>query len=422
MNIFNNFLKTYLIVGIISFVLMLLYDISLYELQSVIISQFRKTKRKLLYYPKFLIISIYIEDNILSFLHFIRLKWVGRYADNEDKIYKLLNYGINKVVIKITAVTIALLKYAFFILFISSLIYFKSELISINYILGINNLCHFLITFIDTHSTEIDHILTQFPSYFLLLTCIVTSYLISIKGRFRSAINQSNKDYLIKIIELHRELNQYITELIDIGSQNLSRALEICERKTYSVKDLITDYKFYKLSPYISEIKENKVIWGNASYHIHELPVGFNEIPAIDKLCTILTESKLNGTYYDLYSIGKVNKKAFYLIDLSHLDSQKLNEIMFTQSALENIINETNKNSPIYNDLQLGKPNENIDYYNQQIINEYNNYRKRIDNNIITGIELLINLVKYRDAINKTINFRKRTISNMINQLFNGNN
>lgn len=314
-------------------------------------------------------------------------------------------------------------KFALLTFVVSCLIYFKPSLNDFAIVDWSMQIWNFVSDIFQKKMPEINSFLRLLPGFAILITMAVAGYLASMKGQYKIAIKQANKDYLVELIKIHRQLRPEIKSLVVEGSINLSRALEIYHKNPYSsIKDSIVDYRISKLSPHIIEIEENRVIWdaenkSHSWFGKKELPMGFKEIPAINKIFDLIDKAKKEGKCEDLLSVSKLNAKNIEFYDLCYKNRESLNQIMFTKSGLNKMIEEANKNLWFYKKIQDGKPKENIEYYNKAILDEHKKFKKRIDMNIINGIELIIGLMKYLDGIEKTINFRKRKISDIISQL-----
>ena len=425
---FEKFIEIYFITGIFLFFIFAFYCWGLFKLQTKIWELFNwepfKLKERLLYHPTLLIWVIKTENFITRFLQFIRPKgkYIGSYSDERwQKLYFSLQGGAFKILPVFLFLKVALITFV-----VSCLIYFRPSLNDFAIVDWSMQICNFISDIFQKKIPELNSFLLLLPGLAILIAMAIAGYLASMKGQYTIAIKQANKDYLVDLIKIHRQLSREIENLVVEGSRNLSRALEIYHKNPYrSIKDSIVDYRISKLSPHIVDIEENRVIWTgeNKSYYWFgekELPIGFEEIPAINRTYDLIYKAKKDGKYEDLLSISKLNMKAIGFYDLCHKDRGSLNKIMFTKSGLIKMIEEANKNLWFYEKIQDEKPKGNIEYYHKAILDEHKKFKKRIDMNIIDGIELLIGLMKYVDEIEKTIGFRNRKLSDIIAQLSGG--
>jgi hypothetical protein len=428
------FIEQYLLSGIFLFFALLIYDLVIMGLENLVFMAYRNNKRKLIYMPGLLVKFYHLYDFLFRILHRIRLNWIkqGYSRDNysDYKLYYIINGGITTSIFKIFVYFYLLSRYAVINLVITYFIVYK-PVIDVKQSIGkiINHgssIYNNLITMYTINEKTINKITDILPSVLVLLSVFITSIYIFRKNQLKEAVNKSHEEYLMGIINTHRELKKLISKIIFKGSKNINRALEIIDNheKHYAIKDLIVRYRMENISRHISEINENEVKWDGISYKSYFLnkddiiPYGFSDIQEISIIINLLNDLKKNDKYFELLKLCQLNKSVYHINSIVGLSENDLNELLFTHKGIKNLIKEANENFYLYEELnsELYKK-EKTGVYGKEVLKEQSRFRKLIDDNIIKGIELLIELSKYEKSMIKILKQKPDNMGDLLKSI-----
>lgn len=424
----ETLIETYFIVGIAILFIFTLYDAGLHWIQGKIHSFCYDLKRKLLYNPTILIYIFKTESVVYRFIHLIRFNWVtvGSSDDHDEKLYKLIYGGTIKSLIYAIAKFLLFSRFALLTLGITLLWYFKMNIYDvIKYIMDVNELLKIQLYINSSITRSINDFLILLPSIIIIITILISAYFVSVKYKYHFAINQANKDRMVDLAKIHMELSRLVANMVYEGSKNLDRALEIVHKKPdkFAIKDMIVENRMINICPYIESIRKDKVEWGtrrNYSYRINDdiIPAGFHDIDSIDKIADILKKAKSEGYYYSLGRFRILNRKLINITNYKLCSQSWVKQLLFTEAGLKDMIEKANKNASILDDLKESRPiKDDMDYYSELLIREKEDFSKWLDDNIVSGIELLINLSKYVEATNKVFSTHSRKWTDIIGQI-----
>lgn len=427
----GKFIDCYFKIGIVIFVCLLMYDMGLFYLSGYFVKVFINLKRKALYYPRILICICKFEKSIHSIIYSIRLKWI-KYSnvmsdERELKLYEIIRGNIIKSIIIALFRFFILSKFAILTLMITSIFYFK---ISVKTFLSNSNLIivkEFYEKMYMVASVNLDKYFPILPSFIITLTIIVSAYYVSLKYKYHLAVKEVNKEYLVNLAKIHKELNKHIANLVYEGAKNLSRALEIIHNRPpkYAIKDMIIKDILCSISYYIDDVRDSEVKWSkkkNYCFNYEDdlkeiIPNGFNDIEAIDEIYNILKKSKIDSYYYELQNFSVLNRKILKFSQYRIYNKNSLNKILLTKTGIYGIIQNSRKNFE-FDDFRDKIPSDDdIDYFNELILKERDTLRLIIDNSIIEGIELLLDLEEYVNATNKIFSLNSKKWSDIIGQI-----
>ena len=423
------FIETYFIVGMTILFIFTLYDAGLHWIQGKIHSFCYDLKRKLLYNPTILVYTFKTERVVYRFIHLIRLNWVtvGGSDDRDEKLYKLIYSGTIRSLIYAIAKFLLFSRFSLITLGVTLLWYSKTNIYDvIEKISDINELSKIQLTINSSITKGVNDFLILLPSIIIIITILISAHFVSVKYKYHSAIKQANKDRMVNLAKVHMELSRLVANLVYEGAKNLNRALEIVHKKPhkFAIKDMIVENRMINICPDIESIRKDKVEWGtriNYRYHINDddiIPAGFHDIDSIDKVADILKKAKSEGYYYSLGRFGILNRKLFNITDYKLCSRSWVKQLLFTETGLKNMIEKANKNAPILDDLKEFRPdNDDMDYYSELIIKEKEKFSKWLDDTIVSGIELLINLSKYVEATDKAFSIHSKKWTDIIGQI-----
>ncbi|GAA0725243.1 hypothetical protein GCM10008905_20250 [Clostridium malenominatum] len=428
----QRFISCYFKIGAVMFIILLLYDLGLFYLNIFIYDLMYNLKRKSLYHPRILIYICKFEKIIDSIIYLIRLKWISSgYIINDKrelKFYKIIQENTIKSLLNVLIRFLIFSKFSVMTLIITIIVYFKISIKSLISYQNTNIIKEGYSKIYSVLSNNLNGFLTLLPSFIIVLTIIASVHFVSLKYKYHLAVRQVNKEYLVDLAKVHKELNKCLANLVYEGARNLGRALEVVYDKPqkYAIKDMIIKDTILSISYRIEDIVDDEVIWRkNRSYSNSNLkeviPNGFCDIDAIEEVVNILEKSKKDGYYYRLHSFSVLNRNVLKLSTYRLNNKDYLNKILLTQSGISEIIKISQEGIEFY-DLKNSIPNvDDIDYYNSLILKERNDLKIDIDNNIIAGIELLIDLARYVEATNKIFNLNSKKWSDIIGQILGSN-
>ena len=427
--IIEEFIQNYFIVGIKILFIFTLYDLGLHWIQGKIHRCCYDLKRKLLYSPCILVYTFKAERVVYRFIHLIRLNWVtvGSLDDRDEKLYKLIYGGTIRSLIYAIAKFLLFSRFSLITLGITILWYSETNIFDlIKSIANVNELLKIQLTINSSITKSVNDFLILLPSIIIIITILISVYFVSVKYKYHSAIKQANRDRMLSLAEIHMELSRLVANLVYEGSKNLNRALEIVHKKPdkFVIKDSIVENRMINICPYIKSIRKDKVEWGtktNPRYCINSddiIPAGFHDIDSIDKIADILNKAKSEGYYYSLGRFGVLNRNLVNITDYKLCSRSWVKQLLFTETGLKNMLQKANKKPFILDDLKESRPkNDDMDYYNELIIKEKEDFNKWLDDTIVSGLELLINLSKYVEATDKVFNVNSKKWTDIIGQI-----
>lgn len=408
-NIFE-FIKLYICDSIILIIPIIIICLLLLLLKNIVFNNYYNNRLRYLYEPVKLIKFYRRYKRLYNFFYICQHKLVGtKYSGEKNIIYEALlkesiTIGIMKLILaycvssKFAAINFIITVFRYFDLSLNN--FEINKLIFINYFEMYKNL-----------SSPINSVFKIIPNIILIISILYVGYYTSTKAKYRAAIKLANKENFKDIINIHRALYTEVAELIYHGAQNIDTALTSVydEPENYAIKDMIVDFKMRKVSSQIYDIEKNKITWrwdknGRYQDYLRDIPVGFEEIECLNNIKRILDKAVQDNKYKQLIKIAIFNHHGgnFSRITLDKID--KLDEIMFTKSGIEKII-ETKGNSYEYKKLKsISFTQENYKDYETEIIKERDKFMKLIDDYIMTGIETLIDLTYYVNFMDNLLN------------------
>ncbi|KHD13508.1 hypothetical protein [Clostridium butyricum] len=405
-----KFLELYVYDSIILIIIMSIISYILIVLRNKVFDIYYRKKFELIYKPQSLIKLYKRYKKLYNFFSICQNNLVGiKYYEEKNVVYQtLLDESQFIKIIKLILSYFISSKFAITNIIITLCVYLVlypndldiKQLIFINYFELYNNL-----------RSQVDWVLKIIPSVILVISIFYVGYYTSTKAKYRAAIKLANKENFKDIINIHRALYIEVANLIYYGSRNINRAVEMVydESRNYAIKDMIVDFRMKKISSQIYDIEKNKITWrwdeiGRYPGYLTDLPEGFEEIECLNNIKKILDKAVQDNKYKELIKIAIFHHHGgnFTKIMLNEID--KLDEIMFTKSGIEKII-ETKGNSYEYKKLKnISFTQENYKDYETEIIKESNKFSKLIDDYIVTGIETLVDLTYYVNFMDNLLN------------------
>lgn len=386
-----NYVKFYIITMICIVIVLTIWDILIrYIIEKVentgkeIKSKLVKRLRVLIYYCKF-------ERRLLLILKLCRSNLVSIHFDDRD--YTLYN------IIKSKDIAITILRFIIFspisILGIGiTIINIFSDNIKELFLIG--NLKNIVMSIINTVSAHInvDNIFSNYTKLTLIIiTILISIYFNGEKFRYKSAINQVNKDIMAKAAETQKDLNLYIQKIIMYGSKNIKKVLDSLEDELISNRILAHILKDINKEYLLIDVYEEYF------YEFDE----YEDIKEIELVFDILN----SNIFYDLIKFRRLDKRVNSLFSISYNGKDKLNEIMMTNTGMNNIIR-FYKNNLTFKTMNKEYSKCNKNEYIELLDKEQKNIEAAIIRRIIEGIDTLIELEIYTQAINKMYNYNER--------------
>lgn len=402
-----SFLELYVYNSFFLICLIIIFQLIIILLQNGIWELYFRNRKRFIYRPQVLIRFYKVYKKLYYFLSVLKVK--PRYYNEKNIIYKaLFNESLFTRIVKFIGSYFILSKFAIINMLITLFEYFGlsfNKLINLNYFELVNNLIN-----------QVNLNLKILPSIILGTSVIYIAYYLSIKSKFKAAINISNKERFKDIINIHRELYTEIYNLIYYGSENINRALEIVytNPKKYSIKDMIVDLRMSEISSNIYSVDENEIVWiwdksNGGLEQIKEFPLGFEEIECIQNIGKVLNQAVKDNKYDELVKIAMFNHDGFNFAKIKPDEIEDINKKLLTKSGIERIINIANDNCKYEKLKKINYTKENYKYYENEIIMERNRLVKIIDDYIIEGIELIVDLTQYVKLMDKLL-YKKQFI------------
>lgn len=406
LNIQSNIFSIYILTKLECLLLLLTIDIILlvfYELNN---KAYNLIKYKLLSKPYLLIYVYKLYLYIKYILNKIRPKFIHRSYKIDNKIYYHLyreNFliGIAKFFYSWINLKSITTYYAILVTFLYlDFPYVAIELFKLNEStkdLGINELAA-LASFV-----------------IVILIGVLSIYYNTVSGRIRRGIGRNNQKMLEQSIEYHRRLSSYLPTIIYKGTANLDYFI----RNKYNFKKIVLN----NISPCIDDVEDGEVLWKkNNKYN----PVNdyfrniLDEIKEIDKLEKLFNEINsaecLNFMRVIGYSeVGKSILNVFFLYSKDNFDSLRFKLIV--PNTIISLV-KINRDEDFFQDIKKDKPSsEKLKYYEDQILEEINNFEFFYNTYLIEAIEILVEMTEYTKAISRSMSLRSYKYSRLFSTL-----
>ncbi|MCG8542029.1 MAG: hypothetical protein MJA82_19130 [Clostridia bacterium] len=389
------FAKYYMIFKIEIIIILFFADLLLLGLWDLNFNWYYKIKFKLVERPSRLIRAYKLFNGIHNLISFIRPRYI-RNNTNEEK--GLIDYIYEDSFFKYIK---RIIIYFFSPKYISNLIalatttllYYDIELSSLisRYfqLLTKNNLLSFL---------------TVLPAIIIVLIVIIGWKYTSLKGRYIRGANRLNQKIIEETLDIHRRLVEPLITVIDKASKNIEYAL--------NCKDLLIESRLRKMSPFIRDIENDKVIW-DEKYIGYEYDYEFDDIEEIGEIANIIREAKEKNIYEEFFWIRHYSDVMIGIDNLKR-ESEKLEDnlrfYLFTTKTLRKILKE-DKEEVIYSEIQEGIPNEDKKgYFERKILKDIKEFKIKIDRIIIKSIEMLVDLGNYNKGIYSLLHFNSNRL------------
>lgn len=212
---------------------------------------------------------------------------------------------------------------------------------------------------------------------FVLIVFI--GYFISFRGNMRRSIAQANRKKMEDIIQMQRDLSEAIGEAINLMALNLQYVI--------NCQELVADLWIHSKFPHY--VDEKQRLWRDLNIERY----CFKDIPQLEIISQKFVELNSNGNWNTMRAFSSYKYEFLTLATKSgFLNSEKLNEIFFTNEGMKKLVNDAK--CPM------------IGYSKEEILKMRENYLDGIPGRIVDSLELLYIFCRYYDEMNTLLNFR----------------
>ncbi len=362
---------------------------------------FLKLKRKFIFRKRTLIMIIKFEIIFNKIIDKLRPYKITSFTGifPPSIIFKFLTRNIFINIIKIFKVFL-FSKFSFLVLLIFIILNFWTEIITLSK-QSIINIINQIIYILDKNYKDIN----------VLLIVILIFIVLNRKNKYKNIIARFNDDCFYNAIKTHKKLISIIASIFYAGCKNLSNINNIH-------LDSIVNYAFIKKFPdlgmYINKIIRDKKLY--YSYKIDRIDY-LDDIPEIDKLYTLIEDLEKRYELYlfssDLYNM---NKNIFNISHFIRFNTKNnLNSFLFTKTGIVKFVEEKNIHLLGY---EISKFDFEIDEeIEKEILKKMSDLKRDLEDMFIKGIELLVNMNYYLDAMHKVLLSDENKIQKIISNL-----
>lgn len=226
----------------------------------------------------------------------------------------------------------------------------------------------------------------------VLLLIVFIGYFISFRGNMRRSIAQANRKKMEDIIQKHRDLSEAIGDAIYLIASNL--------QYVNNCQELVADLWIHSKFPHY--VDEKQRFWRDQNIESY----CFKDIPELEIISQKFDELNSNGNWNAMRAFSSYKYEFLTLATRSNfLNSEKLNEIFFTNEGMKKIVNDAKCPMNEYSKEEIHKMREN--------------YLEGIPGRIVRSLELLYNFCRYYDEMNTLLNFKSDKVGRAL-RIFTG--
>lgn len=328
------------------------------------------------------ILGIRLNYGIDKLMFFLRLGWWRPGLSDRDEI---VWNSIRRPPIKNTILGIC-----FYIIKFPALISLFLVAISLNWI-ELSNVSNELKSFGSLEFDFWEYIKLLSPLTIFILIVFI-GYFISFRGNMRRIIAQANRKKMEDIIQKQRDLSEAIGDSIDLITSNLQYVI--------NCQELIADLWIHsKLSHHADERQR---LWIGLNIE----SFCFKDIPELEIISKKFDELNSNGNKNAMRAFISYKYEFLTLATRSSfLNSEKLNEIFFTNEGMKKLVD----------DIKCPR----IEYSKEEIYKMRENYLDVIPSRIVDSLKLLYKFCRYYDEMNALLNFRSDKVGRAL-RIFTG--
>ncbi|MGW8429214.1 hypothetical protein ACWGJQ_27865 [Peribacillus simplex] len=217
----------------------------------------------------------------------------------------------------------------------------------------------------------------------------------SSKGVTRRAIAQANKKKLEEVVQLFRKLEKPVLDIVVEGSKNIEYAL--------NCYDLI--YEFWTLKKFNTLPAEYEKLFIDFEIHFDDKDFLFEDIAALNDLIKIFEE--MNNSENEMFAFWFANYRfelrEFRSITWRVKELQYYEKLLFTKNGFDEMSN-------------VNQYPHKMKIDEETIRKELAFNRKKLDRNIIGGLQLIYAFYRYIETIHKILHMDSDKIGRGIRQ------
>ncbi|WP_368298264.1 hypothetical protein [Cytobacillus firmus] len=241
-----------------------------------------------------------------------------------------------------------------------------------------------------------DNVFPKLSALVVFILIIFLWYFVSSYGVRRRAIAQANKKKLEDVVQLFRELEKPVLDIVVKGSENLEYALNCYD----------SIYEFWTLKKFNTLPTEYQKLFTSLRIDDHDDDYLFSDITALNDLITILevmndSENRMFALWFANYRFELREFRSITSISVNKLEHYE--RLLFTKKGFDKM--------------------PNVKYYQhfmkideESIRKELASNRERLHMNIIEGLELIYAFYRYIEAIHKILHMDSDKIGRVIRQ------